>query len=44
METNNYIQNVDTVTDVVQDQPCQHILLLELIETGSTGTDSSVMF
>lgn len=34
VETNSYIQNIDPITDIVQDQPCQHIVLLELIKTG----------
>lgn len=39
VKTNSYIQNVDTITNVVQDQPHQHIPHLELIKTGPTGTD-----
>lgn len=37
METNSDIEDVDSITDVVQHQPHQHIPHLELIETGPTG-------
>lgn len=38
VETNRYIQDIDSITNVVQYQPHQHIPHLEIIETGPTGT------
>lgn len=34
VETNSYIQNIDSITDIVQHQPHQHIPHLQLIKTG----------
>lgn len=40
VEMNNNIQDVDAITEEVQSQPHQHIPPLELIETGSRGSDT----
>ncbi len=43
VETNSYIQDIDSITDVVQYQPHQHIPHLELIKTGPTETHTETL-